>query len=513
MVAPSSNSFTGLRGGLMVCGTTSDAGKSTIVAALCRLLARNGVRVAPFKAQNMSLNSAVTIDGAEIGRAQALQAAAAGVEPEAAMNPVLLKPTGERASQVVVMGRPLATMSASDYHARKLELLPTVLDALASLRQRYDVVLCEGAGSPTEINLLDRDIVNLRVAADAGLPSIVVGDINPGGVYAALYGTVALLPERLRATVRGLVINKLRGDPALLGDGNAQLEALLGIPVLGVIPWLDGTALDSEDSLALDRPPRQPVAGTDDRASSVVPLDVAVIRLPRISNFTDVDPLLVEPGVAVRFVTSADELGDPDLIVLPGSKATISDLAWLRASGLADAIVGSGERTTVLGICAGLQMLGDSIADPDGVESAAGTVAGLGLLPVRTEFGAEKVTRRCRGAALGEPLTGYQIHHGRVTTEGTPLALLDSVDGSPRGAVADGAVDGRVLGTTVHGLFESDTLRTVLLAGVAARRGTRFAASGVQFERLRQQRLDELADVVAAALDLDALLTIIGSAG
>jgi adenosylcobyric acid synthase len=495
-----SGSIAGLRGGLMVCGTTSDAGKSTIVAGLCRLLAREGVSVAPFKAQNMSLNSAVTADGAEIGRAQALQSFAAGVEPEAAMNPVLLKPTGERESQVVVLGRPVATQSAADYHRRKLDLLPTVLGALASLRDRFDVVLCEGAGSPAEINLLDRDIVNLRIAHEAGLPAIVVGDINPGGVYAALYGTVALLPDHLRATVKGLVINKLRGDPGLLLDGNRQLSDLLGgVPVLGVIPWIAGTGLDAEDSLALDRTPEwagPPIADE---------LDVAVVRFPRISNFTDFDPLLVEPGVAVRYVSSAGALGRPDLIVLPGSKATVADLDWLRQSGLVEAIAASS--ATVLGICAGYQMLGASI--DDGVESGRGAVPGLGWLDVSTRFETDKVTRRRAGQAGGHRVEGYQIHHGRVVANSGDVFV--ELDGDSGGEIV-GVRAGRVAGTTLHGLFERDEFRASYLVDVAARAGKTFVPAGVSVDDVRRSRLDALADVLAEALDIDALAGLIAGA-
>src|SRR5256714_2995567 len=288
----------------MVCGTASDVGKSAVVAGLCRLLARRGVRVAPFKAQNMALNSYVTRDGHEIGRAQGVQALAAGVEPEVAMNPILLKPTGERTSQVVVMGEPVAHLTAAEYHALKPELLALVLDALHDLRERFDVVVCEGAGSPAEINLLDHDIVNLRVAAATGIPAMVVGDIDRGGVFAALYGTVTLLPDELRPLVQGFVVNKLRGDPALLFDATADLERRCGVPTLGVLPYVHDVALDAEDSLALSG--RRPSAGGPALADAI---DVAVVRLPRISNFTDTDALAVEPGVGVRFVDHPHQVG------------------------------------------------------------------------------------------------------------------------------------------------------------------------------------------------------------
>ena len=361
----------------MVCGTASDAGKSHVVTGLCRVLSRRGVRVAPFKAQNMSLNSYVTASGHEIGRAQGVQALAAGVEPEVAMNPILLKPTGDQASQVVVMGRPTEHLQAAAYHARAPKLLATVLDALADLRARFDVVILEGAGSPAEINLLDNDIVNLRVAYEAGLPAIVVGDIDRGGVFAALYGTVTLLPDHYRNLIKGFVLNKFRGDPALLGNGLADLEARTGVPTLGVLPYLHDVALDAEDSLALDGPrPRARGDAVGDH------LDVAVIQVPQLSNGTDVDALAIEPGVSVRLVADAAALGDPDLIVLPGSKATVSDLDWVRARRLDRAI--AAHDATVLGICGGYQMLGGRIVDT--VESGAGDVAGLGWLDATAVF-------------------------------------------------------------------------------------------------------------------------------
>jgi adenosylcobyric acid synthase len=491
----------GQRGGLMVCGTTSDAGKSTLVTALCRLLARRGVRVAPFKAQNMALNSYVTVSGHEIGRAQAAQAHAAGVEPEVAMNPVLLKPTGDQASQVVVQGRPWATLSAAEYHERKPELLGVVLDSLADLRARFDVVIAEGAGSPTEINLLDRDIVNLPIAVAASLPALVVGDIERGGVFASLYGTVMLLPPDQRARVKGFVINKFRGDPALLGDGCERLEALTGVPTLGILPWTSDLGLDAEDSLALDQPYVARPACAD-------ALDVAVIRFPRIANFTDIDPLAIEPGVSVRLVTTPAGLGDPDLIVLPGTKATVDDLAWLRATGLDRAIEAS--RALVLGLCGGLQMMGRVIVDH--VESGMGKVEGVGWVDVETGFGRDKVVRQRRGVAMGEQVAGYQIHHGVVTAgPASPgfVHLDDDVGCDDDGAVAlDGA---RFLGTTLHGLFESDAFRATFLTEVGRRADKTFVPAGVSFAQARQRRFDRIADLVAAHVDLTAVDTLIFS--
>jgi adenosylcobyric acid synthase len=494
----------GLGGGLMVCGTTSDAGKSHVVTGLCRLLARNGIKVAPFKAQNMALNSYVTASGHEIGRAQGVQALAAGVEPEVAMNPILLKPTGDRASQVIVHGRPLAHLSAAEYHELKPRLLGEVLDALADLRARFDVVVVEGAGSPAEINLLDADIVNLRVAAEAGLPAVVVGDIDRGGVFAALYGTVALLPDDLRPLVRGFVINKFRGDPDLLTAGLAELEHRCGVPTLGVLPWVDDVALDAEDSLALEgaRPRPSPAATVPG-----APLDVAVIRFPRLSNVTDVDALALEPGAHVRLVSHPGALGSPDLVVLPGTKATVADLAWLRATGLADAVGRARDAgSVVLGICGGYQILGARIDDP--VESGRGVVDGLGWLDVATAFAADKVTVRRSGQALGQAVGGYEIHHGR-TIRGPGAAPWVTLDGGEAEGARDG--QGRVMGTTLHGLFEADTFRTAYLTMVARLRGRDFSAAGVSFPAARQAQFDRLADLVAGHLDLDALDRLIRS--
>jgi adenosylcobyric acid synthase len=491
----------------MVCGTTSDAGKSFVVAGLCRLLARRGVRVAPFKAQNMALNAAVTPDGAEIGHAQWVQAVAAGVPAEAAMNPILLKPTSDRASQIVVLGRATGVRTAAEYHEAKAALRPVVLDSLASLRSRYDVVVCEGAGSPAEINLLGGDLVNLPLARDAGLAAVVVGDIDRGGVFASLYGTVALLPPDLRATVRAFVINRLRGDPALLGDACADLEARCGVPTLGVLPWVAAADIDDEDSLALDRVDPEPVGTPGDV------LDVAALRWPRVANAGDLDPLRVEPGVRVRWVRSVAELGRPDLVVLPGSKDTRGDLGWFRGSGLAAAV--EALDAPVVAVCAGLQMAGGRIDDPDGVEGPPGTDKGLGWLPVATDFRGDKVLDRPTGAAAagpgaGEPVAGYRIHHGRVTADG-PAAepwLVAPPPGGDGGEVL-GWHGGRVAGTTVHGLFESDRFREAVLAGVAARAGKRWEPGGVDFADLRLARLDRIADTLEAHVDLDRLADLI----
>jgi adenosylcobyric acid synthase len=486
----------------VVCGASSDAGKSWVVAGLCRLLARRGVSVAPFKAQNMALNASVTAAGTEIGHAQWIQAVAAGAQPEAAMNPVLLKPTGDRTSQVIVLGRSVGVRTAAEYQDDKAELFAVVLDALADLRSRYDVVVCEGAGSAAEINLLDRDITNLPLAAAAGLPAVVVGDIDRGGVFASLYGTVALLPDDLRATVGGFVVNRLRGDPALLAGACEDLERRCGVPTLGVVPMAPGADLDAEDSLAVERWETDG-AGDADRL-----LDVAVVRLPRMANFGDLDPLRLEPNVAVRWVRSRRDLGRPDLVILPGSKSTVEDLAWLRRSGLADALTAA--TVPIVAVCAGLQMTGTRIHDPDGIEAAPGTTEGLGLLPVVTRFAPGKVLDRPTGSVVGGPgaggtFGGYRIHAGRIEAADDAVAWLRTDDGEVLGWRSD-----RVLATSLHALFEDDGLRGAVLAWAADRAGIPAPADhDLSFEAERQARLDRIADVLEAHLDLDALFALI----
>ena len=485
-----------MRGTLLVAGTGSDAGKSVLVAGLCRWLARQGVKVAPFKAQNMSLNSFVTMDGAEIGRAQAMQAAAAGIEPAADMNPVLLKPGSDRRSQVVVLGHPEAEADAVGYRAHAPRLRQVALDSLNRLRDAYDVVICEGAGSPAEINLRETDVANMGLARAAGLPVIVTGDIDRGGVFAAMYGTLALLSPEDQALICGFVINKFRGAPELLDSGLVLLRRLTGRPVYGVLPWQEGLWLDAEDSLSLVSRDVEPGPfGTHDF------LRVAVVRLPRISNFTDVDALAAEPGVLVRFATSPADLADADLVVLPGSRATVSDLAWLRDRGLAAAITGRARAgRPVLGICGGYQMLAGQIEDE--VESRRGVVDGLGLLPVRVRFGVEKSLGRPRGTALGAPVAGYEIHHG--------IAEVTDPAGSGTEAFLDGCRRGPVWGTSWHGALENDEFRRRFLAEVAALAGRDFTpAPATSFAAVREKRLDVLADLVTAHLDTAALSRLI----
>ncbi len=487
-----------LKGALLVAGTHSDAGKSVIVAGICRWLAREGVKVAPFKAQNMALNSFVTREGAEIGRAQASQAWAAGLEPEAAMNPVLLKPSGERGTQVVVQGKPWAMATAKSYGAMKKKLMPVVLDAFEDLQARFEVVVCEGAGSPAEINLRQNDLANLGLARAADLPVLVVGDIDRGGLFASLFGTLALLDEEDQRHVGAFLVNKFRGDPAVLAPGLGQITALTGRPVVGTLPFVRGLGLDVEDSLALDIPREvKPPLGRDT-------LKVAVVRLSRISNFTDYDALAHEPGVSVRFTTSAAELLDADLAVLPGTKATVEDLAWLRKKGLDKVVWDRADRgLPVLGICGGYQMLGSRISD--GVESLADEVPGLNLLPVETVFEEDKVLGRPEGFASGfggAPVAGYEIRHGRLSCNGgEPIFTIDGTD--------EGCRAGSVLGTSLHGVLESDGFRRVLLDWVAEVRELDWSAGYTPFAAAREERFERLGDLVAENVDRDALLSLI----
>jgi adenosylcobyric acid synthase len=481
-----------VRGSLLVAGTGSDAGKSTLVAGLCRWLARQGVSVAPFKAQNMSLNSFVTAEGAEIGRAQAMQAAAARIEPTADMNPVLLKPGSDRRSQVVVLGQPEAEADAVGYRAHAPRLREVALASLTRLRARYDVVICEGAGSPAEINLRATDVANMSLARAADLPVVVVGDIDRGGVFASLIGTLALLEPADQALVSGFVINKFRGAPELLDSGLSLLRERTGRPVLGVLPWREGLGLDAEDSLDLDRGTHHGPFGSKDF------LRVAVVKLPRISNFTDADALAAEPGVVVRFADRPAELADADLVLLPGTRATVADLGWLRERGLADVIAGRARAgRPVLGICGGYQMLAGLIEDR--VESRRGQVDGLGLLPVRVVFGPSKRLGRPVGRALGAAVAGYEIHHG--IAEVTDPAAEPFLDGCRRGAV---------WGTSWHGVLENDEFRRAFLAEVAALAGRDFTpAPDTDFGAVRQARLDALGDLVAGHLDTAALSRLI----
>ena len=458
---------------LMVLGTASHVGKSVLTTAFCRLLAERGVRVAPFKAQNMALNSFVTADGGEIGRAQVAQAEAAGVEPTRAMNPVLLKPTGG-VSQVVLDGAPYAVMSAREYYGAKAAIWPRVTAAYDALARSFDVVVLEGAGSPVEINLTEHDLTNLRMARHADAAVVIVADIERGGVFAQLVGTWELLPADDRRRVVGFVVNKFRGDVTLLDPGLDFLRERTGVPVLGVLPYRSEMQVDQEDSLGLE----ETASPADELEPDEGAVDVAVIRLPHVSNFTDFWPLSRLPGVRVRYVASADRLGSPDLLVLPGTKATVLDLDWLRASGLADRVrrlAADPDGPAVLGICGGFQMLGNRVDDPLGVESPRAETPGLGLLDAVTTFSAAKNRHRVRGVALdgGQAVVGYEIHMGETALSGHArpwLRLAREPDGA---AVLDGATEpsGRVFGTYVHGLFDAAGMASALVDRLRSRRG------------------------------------------
>ena len=484
-----------IRGSLLVAGTTSDAGKSIVTTGLCRALARRGVRVAPFKAQNMSNNSMVTPDGAEMGRAQWIQARAARATPEAAMNPVLLKPGSDHRSHVVVMGRPAGTLGAADFVGGRARLAEAAYAAYDDLASRYDVVICEGAGSPAEINLRADDFVNMGLARHGNIPTVIVGDIDRGGVFAAFQGTVALLDAADQRLVAGWIVNKFRGDRGLLQPALDQIETITGRSVFGVLPWRHGLWLDSEDTLALRDRTRRAGAEVGER------LRVAVVVLPRISNFTDLDALGVEPGLDVSFTDSPRALAAADLVVLPGTRTTIADLAWLRETGLAEAVVaharGGG---AVLGICGGFQMLGREVFDPEGVEEPPGTrLSGLGLLDVSTTFTAEKRLRLTTGRALGVEVTGYQIHHGRVRVR----------SGEP---FLEGVRDGMVFGTMWHGSLEGDAFRHRFMDEVARAVGLHGGICGTgSFEHEREQRLELLADLVEDHVEMERVLDLIAN--
>jgi adenosylcobyric acid synthase len=481
---------------LMVQGTGSNVGKSLLVAGLARHFARQGLRVAPFKPQNMSNNAAVTADGGEIGRAQALQARAAGCEPLTDMNPVLLKPETDRGAQVIVQGRRVATVAARDYAALKPTLLPRVLDSFRRLAATADLILVEGAGSPAEINLRGGDIANMGFAEAAGLPVVIAGDIDRGGVIAQLVGTHAVLPDGDRAHIQGFLVNRFRGDPALFADGRAEIARRTGWADLGLVPWFDDARhLPAEDILDL-RGSRRPGAG----------VTVAVPRLPRIANFDDLDPLAAEPDVDLRLIDPGQPLpGDADLVLLPGSKTTIADLARFRAEGwdidLAAHVRRGGH---VLGLCGGFQMLGRRIEDPDGLEGPPGGVDGLGLLDVTTVMRADKTLRRVTGHADGHPIAGYEIHLGTTTGPDCARAWA-SVDGQPAGAASP---DGHIRGLYVHGLFAADGFRRAALARLGG-----AGDAGLAFDARVDATLDRLAGHLAAHVDCDRLLAMAGPVG
>lgn len=489
---------------IMIQGTMSNAGKSLVAAGLCRVLMQDGYRVAPFKSQNMALNSFVTLDGLEMGRAQVTQAQAAGLEPDVRMNPILLKPTTDVGSQVILHGEVVGNMSAAEYFKYKRTLRPEVQKAYASLAAEHDVIVIEGAGSPAEINLKAEDIVNMGMAQMAGAPVLLVADIDRGGVFASIYGTIALLEPEERGRIKGIIINKFRGDKAILQSGIDMITELTHIPVLGVLPYLN-IDLEDEDSLT-DRFSRAP--------GEHCPLDIAVVRLPRISNFTDFDALARHPSVGLRYVGAASELGSPDLVILPGSKSTMADLLWMRQNGLEAAVKKlAAAGTLVAGVCGGYQMLGNLLKDPYNAEGG-GELRGMGLLNTETVFSPEKIRTRTSGrvhaltgglAALsGAELFGYEIHMGNTALRGDtrPFAVLE-------GGIGDGAVAGNIFGSYVHGLFDGGlghALVNLLLArkGLCAEAGEQLSAA-----QHREQQFDLLAAAIRESFDMAAIYKII----
>lgn len=482
---------------IMIQGTMSSAGKSFLCAGLCRLFARKGLRVAPFKSQNMALNSFITREGLEMGRAQVVQAEAAGVLPDVRMNPILLKPTTDMGSQVIVRGKPQETLGAKEYYDQKKKLIPIVRETYEDLANDYDLIVIEGAGSPAEINLAENDFVNMGMAKIANAPVLLVGDIDRGGVFAQLYGTIALLPRDEQERIKGVVINKFRGDKSILTPGLDMLTDRIHKPILGVLPYLD-VHIEEEDSLSLEL----------QKTSFQKGIDIAVIRLPRISNYTDFQAFSIEQSASVRYVSSVRELGDPDLIILPGTKSTIADLLWLRTSGL-EAKIGRlySHGTPVMGICGGFQMLGQVIEDPEGSEAERGAcVKGMGLMPLTTAFLPDKKMTQTVGnarelivgdlpeALQGHELRGYEIHMGRT--------LVSKEKMSRSGGV--------VWGTYLHGIFDNDHFREAFLKELAALRGISLSNShAISYAEYKEQQFDLLADSITANLDMRLLSRII----
>ena len=503
----------------MVQGTSSHVGKSLMVAALCRIFLQDGFRVAPFKAQNMSNNSYVTPDGGEIGRAQAVQAEAAGIEPAVEMNPILLKPEADDRSQIVVMGRRLAALPAQAYYASKESFWSHITESLEKLLADYEIVIVEGAGSPAEVNLRENDIVNMRVARYAKAPVLLVADIDRGGVFAFLVGTLELLETDERAFIKAFVINKFRGDIGILLPGLEWLERRTGVPVAGVISYFGDIQIAEEDSVA-EKP--------HGKVEHSAPLDVAVVCLPHISNFDDFDPLEREPDVGLRYVHTAHDLGTPDMVIVPGTKTTVADLEWLQTQGIAAHIRSLARNgTAIMGICGGYQILGERILDPEGLESTRAEVRGLGLLPVATAFAGTKETHRVKGdvrkatgllrGASGLPIEGYEIHMGRSYMSPNvpdnqdiayPFQIRErSGHGCDR---PDGTIDssGYILGTYIHGLFHNSSLRKAVLEGLAERKGVSLSASG-ELEP-KGDKYDKLAGLVRGSLDMSLVYRIMG---
>lgn len=484
---------------LMIQGTTSDAGKTTVVAALCRWLARQGVSVAPFKPQNMALNSAVTVDGGEIGRSTALHALACGLEPHSDMNPVLLKPHSDCGAQVILRGQVYGNMDALDYHAYKAQAMQSVMAAWRALSERYDVIIAEGAGSPAEINLRANDIANMGFAEAANCPVLLVGDIDRGGVFAQLVGTLDLLSASEQARTKGFIINRFRGDLALLKPGLDWLSERTGKPVVGVLPYLQGLVIDSEDSIGTSG------SSTTDALNVIVPV------LPRISNHNDFDPLRLHPKVNLQFIGPAQPIPPADLIILPGSKSTRADLAWLQAQGWPQAIAKHlryGGK--VLGICGGFQMLGERVDDPDGLEGKSGSTDGLGLLAMTTTMVAGKQLKEVHGSlnlpsgnsTASTAFSGYEMHNG--VSQGPALSRpLTCINGTNEGAIS---ADSQIAGTYVHGIFDQPAACDALLQWA----GLESSGSAVDYQQHRLEQLDRLADQVEQCLDTDWLRDLLG---
>lgn len=503
---------------IMVQGTGSNTGKSVLAAALCRIFHRDGYSVAPFKAQNMSLNSYVTPDGREIARAQVLQAFAAGVEPHTDMNPILLKPASDCRAQVILSGRAECHMDAREYHNGKMDYFPMVVDSLERLRQRHDIVVIEGAGSPAEINLKDKDITNMKIAQACGAPVLLAGDIDMGGVFASLVGTLELLDREERDAVGGFIINKFRGSMELLEDGLEFLERRTGIPVAGVVPYVRDIGLDEEDS----------ISSLEQGTPGEHVVDIAVILLPHISNTTDFDPLATEAGVRLRYISEAGDVGDPDVVIIPGTKNTASDLGYMEGNGVATRIKELARNgTTVLGICGGYQMLGVEINDPGGIESGGGTtVEGLGLLPVSTVMTGGKATNRimaqaavpvgCLGIDAGTRFFGYEIHMGESKTvpgAGERNALLITERNGKSVSVPDGVQAGgsNVFGCYIHGLFENGNVRRSFLNAARKRKGLPPMEDIVDWQLWREGRINRFADIVNSSLDMELIYSLVKS--
>lgn len=500
---------------IMFQGTASDVGKSVLVAGICRILAQNGVRCVPFKAQNMALNSGITRSGDEMGRAQIFQAEAACVEPDVRMNPVLLKPTGDRHSQVIVMGKVLTNMDAVTYHEFKPQLQKKIHQAFTELAEQNDIVVLEGAGSPAEINLRDRDIVNMGMAELINAPVILIADIDRGGVFASIYGTLMLLSEQERQRVRGVIINKFRGDVELLKPGIEQIEALTQIPVIGVVPYLD-VDLEEEDGVALQPEKLRHQLGIESDADK---LDIAVIKVPRISNFTDFNALAAQPDVNLRYVAKVSQLGNPDLIILPGSKNTLADLTHLNECGLSAAIVQKAKQgCAVLGVCGGYQMLGKTLID--GVESGIDQMDGLGLLDTVTKFAQSKHTTQVKGKILshndglfksvaGIELNGYEIHMGETDISGDMKPFVEIQSRNHQSvSISDGAVtqDGLIAGTYIHGLFDHGLFTRHFLNQLRLRKGlTPLAEDAFDYASYKSSQFDLLAAGLREVLDIDQL--------